>query len=154
MERLKLMWKGIVTFHNSRLIANLTKLSEEQYKANLESNFSAAKRLSDFIGLIIRWSFAQFAGYYFYQASHSTEFWLTKFVFGYCALMAFVVAIYMGVYVATLTLLYWASDVLAQGSRWMRYLTVVFSFALTGMLWFGLWGMVKEIARASVLPSP
>jgi hypothetical protein len=151
MEKLKALWRKFVAFHSRLLIANMTKMTAESYQENLDHNFAAAKRLSDFIGLIIRWSFAQFAGYYFYQVSHSAEFWLTKFVFGYCAFVAYVVTVYMGVYVAIITLLYWSKDAAAQSSKGLRIYIIGLSIAVTVMLWFGIMRMVREIAKASAL---
>jgi hypothetical protein len=66
MGKLKTLWQNVVQFHEGRLLPTLTTMTAEEYQRNADVQFARAKRLSDFVGIIIRWSFAQFASLYFF----------------------------------------------------------------------------------------
>jgi hypothetical protein len=84
-DNLKRGWKRLVEFHQTRFIGNLTK---EDYEASFKDHFDRAKALSDFIGMIVRFSFANFAWAYFLR--RAPEFGgIRSFALGLCFVFAF-----------------------------------------------------------------
>lgn len=73
MQWLNRMWTGFVEFSRERLIPASISYDSEDHRRNFDASFDSAKRLSDFIGMVVRLAFATFAAAYFYAKSQDTE---------------------------------------------------------------------------------
>jgi Rad3-related DNA helicase len=151
MEKLKEVWRKIVAFHNSRMITSVMRMSQEDFNINIDESFNRAKRLTDFVGILIRWSFVQFAGYYFLESSSSADHWFEKYAFQYCGIGAFGVAVYFSIRIFSIIFLYWASDAAHHESKVRKYIIAAMALSMTLAFWFGISRMIRDLAKASQL---
>lgn len=80
-------------YHNSRFVVGS---SDEAFKLRSDRVFDQAKKLSDFVGMIVRLAFLQLAYRYFLIISPKTE-GIYGYIFGFCAVSAFGLTIMLGI---------------------------------------------------------
>jgi hypothetical protein len=150
--RIKKWLGGIKEFHRTRLISNITSHSKEEYENNVRNNFDAAKRLSDFVGMIVRFAFLQAALSYFMRKAVDSP-GATGYVLGFCAVSVFGLLIALGIRIFYVILLYEASDIHRDSRRWVKYALFVFALAHSVALWYGMRVLVSDLTRSAPLGS-
>lgn len=123
---------------------------EKDHWKRFNATFDSAKRLSDFIGMIIRLSFAQFAAVYFIKKAPEAE-GLLSITFAAAGVMATGIWVRLAMYVARIIMLYETRDAhIVRGTfPIIIYYLLSGSFALASFL--GMYQLVGELASASVL---
>src|SRR5436305_7569588 len=99
-----------LTFVRERLVFNLAAHSKEEYELNFNDHFSKAKALSDFIGMIVRYSFANFAAAYFLKRANESD-GIRGAALSFCSIFTLGLTIAIGARIYILVVLYQASDV-------------------------------------------
>jgi hypothetical protein len=147
-SRLKLVWNSIQEFYSTRLIANLTSHTKEAYERNFTHHYERAKRLSDFVGMIVRLAFATFAYQYFYRRATATEGFQSG-VFTICYLTTLGLSIALGLRILVLILIYESTDIHKQTSKVIKVAMLIVSIIMTAALWYGVLDLVKVLANRS-----
>lgn len=93
---------------------------KEKEDAEFEKVFNKTKRISDFIGMIVRWSFAYFACLYFFQKAPDQS-QCYRFVFGICGTMSLLLTIYFGIHINRLMQMYEQREAGRINRRAIRY---------------------------------
>ena len=151
MGWIRRLWQNIVAFHNGRLISSITSFTKEQHEQELATQFEKAKRLSDFVGIIIRWSFVMFATLYFLRRYSLSENIFIGLLYFLCGWWAGLMTIYFSVRVQIIVLLWWSDSVPMHSSMLGKRISLALSILFTGVGAFGIYQLVSDVARASAL---
>jgi hypothetical protein len=139
-------------FHRERLVTNIANLTAEEHAKNLQVHFDDAKRASDFVGIVIRWSFAQFASLYFFSKAFGPEVnWFRGYAYGMCSFVSIGVACYLGGRIALLILLYYSRELTHPQGEVAKMISFVLIVITTTVLWLGTLHLTRDIARATTL---
>ena len=141
-----MLWKRIGDRLRASLGAQLIHLSQEDYANLIETEFDKAKKLSDFVGIVIRLAFAMFAAFFFFQRWHNEPNWVLNspyFAGGVCAgIISFAL---MG-HVLMLSFHYFAKDLAGQKRRVMKMLVVVLAVLVSLATFVGIIMLTMELA--------
>lgn len=151
-EQIKKAWSRLVDFHNTRLVANVSSHTQEDFDLNFNSKFDAAKRLSDFIGMVVRIAFAEFATFYFLHKASQETSWLSL-VYGICAVSALLVTIRFASLIITIMFLWETREVKKFHSTIGRWVIFGTGVLFTVCYAVGTIKMVGDLARTSALSS-
>lgn len=150
MEKLKKLWSTVRDFYNTRLITNLISQNKDDYNSNAQRNFDAAKKLSDFVGMIVRYAFAQGATTYFFKKLE-TATGAGRYALWLCAIFAFFLTLVLGIRILWIIVLYEAEDIHATENVWGRRLFFLCALIQGFALWYGVRMLVNDIAASGVL---
>jgi hypothetical protein len=136
---------GAKNFFAKRMLAAL-----DEHKEEANAGFNSAKQLSDFVGLIMRTSFAMFVTLYFVSEGISTHD-LRAPIFLYCALFSALLTVKMAGNLSVLTYMYLARDVFRAPNPWLAHFINFNAGVATAALVFGMSHLVVQLAVASTL---
>lgn len=145
MQWLKRIWTGFVEFNRERLIPASINYDAADHRRNFDASFDSAKRLSDFIGMVVRLAFVAFAAAYFYTKSRDTK-GLLGFVFGYCAVCSIGLGLALGRKVLILVYLWDIREIPVVKGRIGKFVIAAFGVATVAMIYVGCFELIKDMA--------
>lgn len=125
-------------------------MTETEFETERSLVFDSAKRASDFVGMIVRLAFLQFAFFYFLKASPTTE-GILGYALGLCAVSSFGMSIYMARAIMRIIFLWEIRDVRRNELVWMKVILFVFALASTLCIYFAVMHLVSAIASSNAL---
>ena len=136
-----------------RLIFNVVNLEKEEIIEKRDNYFKKAKTLSDFVQIIISWSFVVFASKYFlskyfHYADHFNPFY--QIAISMCFMYCTAAAVYLTINTIWTILLYQADEIGRTRSRFGRDLIYFMGLMVAGSLYFGLYLLVSDIAESTL----
>jgi predicted ABC-type exoprotein transport system permease subunit len=144
------MWESLRVFNQGRLVTRILSMDDAQYEAAFDNEFNTSKKLSDFIGMILRLSFTQFAWRYFFHVSPKTE-GIMGFILGYCGIGAFLITLVLAFRIGLLTFLWQLGDARKAKSNFLRGIMFVVACAASLALYMGTMRMAQDIGKANAL---
>lgn len=117
-----------------------------------ERIYNEGKKLSDFVGMIVRLAFTLFAFQYFSAKAAEVD-GLIAFVYGLCTVSAFGLTAALAGKIFRIIYFWEVRDVVNAPSRYMKLLFLIFALSSTAITYFGLFIMARDIASASPLLS-
>jgi hypothetical protein len=137
-------WNWLAEYHRHHFIANLTS---EDHQLNFRTHFDKAKTLSDFIGMILRYSFATFAWSYFLKrVPEATGF--HKGAFGVCFVFSLGITIALGARIFAIILFYETKDLHKQTHNAVKVAMLIAATVTTYALYIGINDVVAALAKA------
>jgi len=129
-------------------LAEEMSLTAETNEHRADQIFSEAKKLSDFIGMIVRLAFTLFA-FHFFMLKAPQIGGLTGFVFGISAINAFGLSVVLANKIMRI-IYYWEMIAVAKAqSRHFRALLLFFALCSTLVAYYGIFKMAFAIAKSS-----
>jgi hypothetical protein len=122
--------------------------SSENLEAYAKRQFDKTKALSDFVGMIVRFAFANAAFGFFAKRAKETA-GLESFVFGLCSTASFGLWAVLGGGIASIIFAYEMRAVSDDGTsyRLVRWLFAILAICWTLALWYGINDLVHIIAK-------
>jgi hypothetical protein len=145
------LWNKLIKFHRSRLIYALLDHSKEDYQRNFDTQFSSAKMLSDFVGMIVRFAFVMFAAQYFLKVAPQEEWLISKYALGLCGTFALGLMFVLGGRIMLIILMYEARDLHVHRARWVRVIFLCISMIVTATLYYGMYTLAKSLVAMKSL---
>jgi hypothetical protein len=136
----------------SRFASGISFLSQRD-EDSFEATFNSAKKLSDFVGMIIRLSFVMFAQLYFLHLSQTTAFPMS-FVAGFCFVSATWLIFALAGKIVIIILDYEWREVPRIRGNVGKFIILTFGLLSTIIAYVGIYQMARSIALASSLLSP
>jgi hypothetical protein len=135
-----------------RLTAGIVSFGEfwgtkEDVEERLAYNFNKAKTLSDFIGMIVRFAFANFAVAYFIKRSAEVR-GFEGYVLGFCATMSAGLLLGFGASLVRVILVYEMQSVSAWKGTAARVIFIVLGLLSTACIWYGVMDLVWVMGSA------
>ena len=119
----------------------------ENIKNLFEEQFSNAKKLSDFIAMIVRLAFVQFAvNYFIIAAKEATEFY--KFVYLICSITAFIISVVIFMRIVTVIFLYYLHGLGEIKSILGKILLFASTVFWAIIYYLGIFHLVRDLAEA------
>ena len=115
--------------------------------------FESAKRLSDFVGMIIRFAFANFATLYLLTKATTVpgvSGWALAVSGGFAA----AITVVFGIKLYIIILLNEARGVAAFSSKWAKIISIVLTLITVGLLQYGITDLVKSLPNPVGRASP
>jgi hypothetical protein len=122
--------------------------TKEAADAHRNRIFDEAKRLSDFIGMIVRLAFLFYAVSYFTSQMFAHGDTLKGYAFGLCLTVSLGLSGIFGGQIFAIIYIHHLRDVSVQTNRWVRIAMFVSTVIVAGALWFGI------VQLISALPKP
>jgi hypothetical protein len=114
--------------------------------------FDQAKRVSDFIGMIVRLAFMFYASSYFGAQVSANLNTLKGFAFGLCWIIALGVSVVFGGQIFAIIYIHHLRDAAVQTNRWIRILMLISALATSGALWFGIVELISALPKPGLKP--
>ena len=149
-EWIKKRWDEFVNFNKTRLVANLLSMSDDEFRVKSEEIFNSTKKLSDFVGMIVRLTFAQFAWRYFMFMSPKTD-GIYGYIFGFCAIFTMGLTVFLGSRIFLIIFAWEVEDVRQITGSISRGILFVIAALSTLTIYLGTLRLVSDMARASAL---
>jgi hypothetical protein len=146
--QMKAGWNWLAETHRERFIGNLT---EEDHQLNFRTHFDRAKLLSDFIGVIVRLSFATFAWKYFLERASETD-GIRNWAFNICFYFAVGVTIALSAHISAIIMFYETKAVPKQTNKVWKLTSVTIALMTTFALWYGINDLVASLIKSGVTP--
>lgn len=143
-------WERVKRFHNSRVLTTLIQATKEELVRDFDYNFAEGKKVSDFVGMIIRWSFAIFASLYLYKKSMSFG-GTYGIVQAICGTFWLILTIMLTTRIFVVAVLFQASDIRYHEGKWKKRSIVAGWIFCAGVLMYGTGQIVADIAYSSAL---
>lgn len=150
MNRVHSAWTRFVNWNRKRLVWAILTGSVEDHQEISRQIFERAKKLSDFVGMIVRVSFLVLATTFLWKKSQSTE-GILGWVFGYSALITFAIAIRLSSYIFIIILVRESKDLAFHGNLIMRIILFAIALSFTAVIWYGAYKFILELAVSSSL---
>jgi hypothetical protein len=144
----KRFWRALLKVLRSHLLLKMTKFDKAAYEKQFTDYFDSAKRLSDFVGMFVRFSFTMFAALYFYEKYQAATGAL-RFILASTGAIAVLLGTVLAANMSMLILMYASTDVLHVQNRWAKILLLVISVAITVVLLCGVLLLVKDLAEGT-----
>ncbi|WP_421857461.1 hypothetical protein [Oricola sp.] len=152
-ERLRKIIESVKAWHSDRMLVRLFNADEEGIKGETKTIFEEAKLVSDFVGMIVRFTFIVFGTGYFFAKLASAEGYLGRAINFACWGVFLMLAIALGSRIVAVVLTYLAVDMAHTKSRSGKLLVFVCSVILASAVYLGIYGLAKDLAAASsVIP--
>jgi hypothetical protein len=148
INKTKAGWNWLADFHRERFIGNLSK---EDHEARFQYDFTNAKTLSDFIGMIVRFSFATFAWKYFLQRAPQMD-GIYRWAMGMCFVFACGVAFVLGARIFAIILFYETRALHKQTHKVLNVIQFVVATVTAFALWYGINDLVASLIKSGVTP--
>lgn len=114
-------------------------------QAVYDQHLNQAKALSDFIGMIVRFGFANFATGYFYKRAAEVH-GLNGWCIGVTATFTLALTIIFGFRLMTVILAYEMRSVAAWKGTWSRLVFALLAILTTASLWYGVVDLVHTLS--------
>ena len=150
-EKIKAFWSRIADFHQDRLIGLIWSGDQERLRRALSAAFDEGKKLSDFIGMIVRMVFVLFAALFLLKSASLTG-GLQGFALGIGGIYAGAVTAFLASSVFRIILLWnltWEDW--GDAAPWNRAILVSLSILSAVAVGVGVWSVVEALAKASDL---
>ena len=134
-------------FRETPLGLALGESKPEQWKDFQESEFEKAKKLSDFIAILMRESFCVFLFLFFLSAAKEGEFWFTSYAFGLCGFLALVLFLKLHWHIMGMVTAYWLSDTAHWNSKVHKITISVSAMMIGGALGYGIYYFAFQFAK-------
>ena len=144
-------WQRVIAFHKGRRVTAILDLKDDAlFEVEYDKIFDSGKRLSDFVGMIVRLAFVQFAWRYFFYAAPNVS-GIYKFILGFCGVSALGLTAILGARIATIIFLWEASDFRKTSGPIGRKVILAIAIASTIVLYLGTQYLVSDLAKHSAL---
>lgn len=143
-------WEVFKAFNHGRLVTSVLSMDDSQYQTAFDKEFNESKKLSDFIGMILRLSFTQFAWRYFMHVSPKTP-GIMGGVLGYCGVTAMLVTFVLAFRIGLIIFLWELGDARKAKSTFMKGVMLAVACSASLALYMGTMRMAQDIAKANAL---
>lgn len=148
LEGLKKIWRSFNEWHKKRLVVSVWFMDKEEYEKATEEIFSSGKRLSDFLAMILRASFAVIVAKYFDNKADSAV-GLKWFIYVECSLAFYIISLFMIINIVTITYLYYAGEVVQSSNSVGKLISLAFCVLVSALFLIGLNDLVQDLASVS-----
>lgn len=140
----KNIWYKFAEFHKSRLIVNLLDHTKEDYQRNFDAQFLAAKTLSDFVGMIVRFAFVVFVAQYFLIRAPQAN-GIASYALGLSGVFAVGLMLSLGGRIMVIILMYESRDLHVHPRKWVRAIFLIFALLTTAALYYGMYDLAQSL---------
>lgn len=147
IQKVQMISKIKKYFQETPIGLALGESKPEQWKDFQESEFEKAKKLSDFIAILMRASFCVFLFLFFQSAAKKGEFWLTNYAFGLCGYLALALFLKLQWHIMGMITAYWLSDTAHWNSKAQKVNISVLAMMITGAKGYGIYYFVFQFAK-------
>lgn len=119
--------------------------SKAELSNEFEKTFDRSKRLSDFIGMIIRYGFLIAAQSFFWPYFVKNEFDYYQWAYGFCFLITAIMSVVMFANVVRIITLYLAAEDAHIGGPIFRVFVGIVSLVLALLFTFGIFNFVQAL---------
>jgi hypothetical protein len=137
---------GIGAFLSPRSLT----MTDSEFESERNSVFDSAKRASDFVGIIVRLAFLQFASFYFLKEAPETE-GIMGYALGLSAVSCFGLTIWMARAIFRIVFLWEIKDTRRAPPGIVRAIMVLFALVTTVAIYFAVMHLVSAIASNNAL---
>lgn len=125
--------------------------TKEEWENAKEINFEKAKKVSDFVAILIRAAFVYLCFLFFSHQAKEVEFWFYKQALGICSYLAF--ALYVVIFLGVLRVItaYWLSDTAHSKNRFYKVVITILALNITFATGYGITVLVRKFAEVSSL---
>jgi hypothetical protein len=129
----------------------LLNQNRAQLEAEMILGFDKAKRMSDFIGMIVRLTFLMvFVAYFVTKTKLSTSWWWWYY-YGSAVGFGLIFTFYFGFLIIRIVLQYFLRDVVVHTNPWIKALMLVINIYFYYVVASGIIDIAQAIARATKL---
>jgi len=146
-------WRGFVEFNRETLFGGVMKMTPEEHQEAFNQTFDSAKRLSDFIGMIVRLSFLTFALFFFLRRVGETD-GIQSMAHSVCLVFAFGLNIAFLQKVFRVILLYEARDIPRIPAGSQRWVLLLLAVVITGTIYYGVGSLVGALSSDALEANP
>ncbi|MDP2733779.1 MAG: hypothetical protein Q8O63_11825 [Hoeflea sp.] len=139
-------WENFLGSFPGRRFTSITAHNAEDYEKIARQNFESAKKLSDFVGMIVRFAFLNAAINYFSKKAIENDGWL-GFIFGCCTISTIGLTVALSIRIFWIVLLFESFDIHKQNQKLAKWMLYLFAIATTGMIFFGIHVLVNDLAK-------
>lgn len=137
---------GIGAFISPRSLT----MTDAEFEAERNAVFDSAKRASDFVGMIVRLAFLQFAFLYFLRMAPKAD-GIVSFALGMSAVSCFGLAVWMARAIFRIIFLWEIKDTRQAPPGLVRGILAAAALAATIGIYFAIWHLVGAIASSNAL---
>jgi hypothetical protein len=119
----------------------------EDWKNLQEDEFAKAKKLSDFIAILMRAAFCVFLFLFFQSAAKKSDFWLTNYAFGLCGFMALGIFLKLHWHVMGMIIAHWLSDTAHSNNKIYKATMSFSALTIAAALGYGIYYFIFQFAR-------
>jgi hypothetical protein len=134
------------------IFGNRQLKSPQELTQEIERDFDRAKRMSDFIGMIVRFAIACYATSYFWSQFIKKQDFPWSYVVGVCMTAAFAFTVLFGFRIGSIITLYSIRDTGNIKNRVFRAMTFVMSTAAGISLLYGILDFALSLPKPGVRP--
>ena len=145
--------KNLIEDRHERSLMGLSmrESSKEEWEELYNQEFDKAKRLSDFIGMIVRLGFVFFTFLFFSGLAQKEHSWFISYMFGMCAVFSLGLYLAMFFRITILVDIYFLSDTRHQKNRFLKIIIGLMSLWFVSCCGYGISKLAGAIARANNL---
>ena len=125
-------------------------MTDSEFEAERNAAFDSAKRASDFVGMIVRLAFLQFASFYFLKEAPETE-GIVSYALGMSAVSCFGLTIWMARAIFRIVFLWEIKDTRHAPPGMVRAIMVMLALVATVAIYFAVMHLVSAIASSNAL---
>jgi hypothetical protein len=129
----------------------MSNTTSEQWREMHDSSFNKAKRLSDFIAIIMRAGFVFLAANYFGRSMSKANAWWEEQALFFC--WAASLGLYLALVIQTFSVIstFFLSDTAHWKSKWHKLAILILAVLLTLQAHYGIARIVRAVADAGAL---
>ena len=146
---MKKVWSRI-TGLGALLAPTTLRMSEAEFEAERNTVFDSAKRVSDFVGMIVRLAFLQFVFLFFLNEAPKAG-GVFGFALGLCAVSSLGLSIYLARGIMRIVFLWELRDARRAEPAWAKAMFFVFALITTLCIYGAMIHLVAKIASSNAL---